>query len=132
MNESVDKARQLVGQEVTDQSYDEWQDLYYTATYLRGRGDDPFADDVWEALDLAHKGEASLPLQFVRTLRMQLKQKLYTQWQALYDDAVVLKENGYDPFSSHGWEEMLAARDTTNLDTLAITCSPLWRERATR
>jgi hypothetical protein len=122
MNESVEQARQLVAQGVIDQSsYDEWQDLYYTATYLRGRGDDPFADDVWEALDLAHKGEASLPLQFVRTLRMQLKQRLYTQWQALYDDAVVLKENGYDPFSSHGWEEMLAARDTANLDTLALT-----------
>jgi hypothetical protein len=122
MNESVEQARQLVGQAgVIDQSHDEWQDLYYTATYLRGRGDDPFADDVWEALDLAHKGEASLPLQFVRKLRMQLKQKLYTQWQALYDDAVVLKENGYDPFSSHGWEEMLAAKDTANLDTLALT-----------
>ena len=122
MNESVEQARQLVAQGVIDQSsYDEWQDLYYTATYLRGRGDDPFADDVWEALDLAHKGEASLPLQFVRKLRMHLKQQLYTQWQALYDEAVILKENGYDPFSSHGWEEMMAARDTDNLDTLALT-----------
>jgi hypothetical protein len=122
MNESVDKVIQLVGQAgATGQSHDEWQDLYYTATYLRGRGDDPFASDVWDELERAHKGEATLPSQFVHGLRMQLKQTLYIQWQALYDDAVSLKENGYDPFSSHGWEEMLAARKTINLDTLALT-----------
>lgn len=122
MNEKVEQARQLIGQaEATDQLYDEWQDLYYTATYLRGRGDDPFADDVWEELDLAQKGEAPFTPQFVRKLRTQLEQKLYTQWQALYDGAVALKGAGYDPFSTHGWEEMLAAKDARKLDTLALT-----------
>jgi len=122
MNDSVEQARQLVRLAgATDQSPNEWQDLYYTATYLRGRGDDPFADDAWDELDLAHKGEASLSPQFVHKLRTQLEQKLYTQWQALYDGAVALKEAGFDPFSSHGWEEMLAAKNAKNLDTLALT-----------
>jgi hypothetical protein len=122
MDERVEQVKQLVRPaQVTNQPLNEWQDVYYTATYLRGRGDDPFADDVWEELDLAHKGEVTLPPHFVHKLRTQLEQKLYARWQVLYDGALALKEAGYDPFSSHGWEEMLAAKEAKNLDTLALT-----------
>jgi hypothetical protein len=122
MIESADKTRQLLEQaQATDQTYGEWQDLYYAAIYLRGRGDDPFADSVWEELESAHEGEISLPPQVVRRLRVQLEQKLRTQWQTLYDDGIMLKEAGHDPFSEHGWEELATAKDARNLDSLALT-----------
>ncbi len=122
MIESAEKTRDLFEQaQAADQTYGEWQDLYYAATYLRGRGDDPFTDSVWEELESAREGENALPPQVVRRLRAQLEQKLYAQWQTLYDGAVMLKEAGYDPFSEHGWQELAAARDAKNLDSLALT-----------
>jgi len=122
MIESADKTRQLFEPApAADQMYGDWQDLYYAAIYLRGRGDDPFADSVWEELESAHEGETVLPPQIVHRLRAQLEQKLRTQWQALYDGAVMLKEAGYDPFSEHGWQELATTKDARNLDSLALT-----------
>ncbi len=122
MIESAEKTQDLLAQaQAAEQAWGEWQDLYYAATYLRGRGDDPFGDSVWQELESAHEGKATLPPPVVRRLRAQLEQKLRAQWQALYDGAMMLKEAGYDPFSEHGWEELTAAKDARNLDTLALT-----------
>ena len=126
MIENVEKARELVEQaQVTDRLQRDWQDLYYAATYLRGRGSDPFADNVWEELELAQEGGVMPPAQAVRKLRAQIEQRLYTQWQTLYDGAVMLKEAGYDAFSTRGWEDLLAAKDTKDLDSLALTVNYL-------
>jgi hypothetical protein len=122
MIESVEQARELAEQaQATDQLLKDWQDLYYSASYLRGRGDDPFADNVWQELEAAHQEGVAPPPQVVHTLRAQLEAKLYAQWQALYDGAVALKESGYDPFSAGGWEDLRAAKDAKSLDTLALT-----------
>ena len=122
MIESVEQARELAEQaQATDQLLEDWQDLYYSASYLRGRGDDPFADSVWQELEVAHQEGVAPPPRVVHTLRAQLEAKLCTQWQALYDGAVTLKESGYDPFSTGGWEDLLAAKDAKSLDTLALT-----------
>jgi hypothetical protein len=120
MIESVEQARELVDQ-ASDQPERNWQDLYYVASYLRGRGEDPFVDSVWRELESAQEERVSLPPQVAHRLRAQLEQKLYAQWQAVHDSAVMLKEAGYDPFSMQGWQDLLAAKEAKDLDTLALT-----------
>ena len=122
MNENVERTRGLPEQvQAADQLQHDWQDLYYSASYLRARGDDPFADSVWQELETARAEGEILPPQIVRKLRAQLESKLYAQWQAVYDGATTLKKAGYDPFSAGGWEDLLAAKEAKSLDTLALT-----------
>lgn len=122
MIESAEQARELTKQaQATDLLRSHWQDLYYTAAYLRGRGDDPFADSVWQELESVPEEAVAPPPQLVHRLRAQLEQTLHAQWQALYDGAVMLKEAGHDPFSPRGWEDLLAAKEAKKLDTLALT-----------
>ena len=120
MIESVEQRKELV-EPTSDQPDRNWQDLYYVASYLRGRGEDPFADSVWHELESAQEERVGLPPQVAHRLRAQLEQRLYAQWQTLHDSAAVLKEAGYDPFSSQGWQDLLAAKEAKNLDTLALT-----------
>ena len=122
MNEDFERTKDLLEQaKATERLQLDQQDLYYSASYLRARGDDPFADSVWLELEAAHQEGSTLPPQVVQKLRSQLQRKLTAQWQALYDGAVTLKEAGYDPFSSSGWDDLMVAKDTKSLDTLALT-----------
>ncbi len=122
MIESVEQTTGLVEPApATDRLGRDWQALYYVATYLRGRGDNYFADDVWQELESAQEEGEPPPPQTVHRLRAHLEQRLYGRWQALYDGATMLKRAGYDPFSTSGWEDLLAAKDAKDLDALALT-----------
>jgi len=122
MIESTEQAREPTKQaQAADQLYRDWQDLYYSASYLRTRGEDPFAENVWQELETAQVEGGPPPPQVVHKLHTQLAQRLHAQWQTLHDGAVTLKKAGYDPFSAAGWEDLLAAKDAKSLDTLALT-----------